>query len=234
MSRRQLFIAERFDGIEPGGLSRGEESQEDAHSGGESVGFQGSTRTFDAAAFARDGAGGLLRNREAWTAAPSAAGSGQVSNSRICSPVGSGHGGGHDSVNNSWSETCSHTAVAAVAGDVAGGRPPEDQLHEKTEDGLATTHVQHFEESTCAREVGTTNQLEPEDSSLQHPEITCNSFTNNGLCRIVRVLNATPVGEGGSCRKPSTVKEPENPCLMFSSPQSTPAAPGPAHPADRP
>lgn len=33
----------------------------------------------------------------------------------------------------------------------------------------------------------------PEDSSLGHPEITCNSFNNNELCDIVRVLTATLV-----------------------------------------
>ena len=35
-----------------------------------------------------------------------------------------------------------HTAVAAVAGDDAGKRPPRDELHELREDGLATIHVQ--------------------------------------------------------------------------------------------
>ena len=117
---------------------------------------------------------------------------------------------------------------------VSGERPPRDEVQEKRKHGLATTHVQQYEESTCAREVGTTNQLVPEDSSLEHSEITCNSFNNNELWDIFRVLNATLVREGGSCQKPPTVKEPENPCLMFSSPQSSPAGPGPVRPADRP
>ena len=75
-----------------------------------------------------------------------------------------------------------HTAAGAVAGDDAGERLPGEELHELGEEGLATMHVRtQYEESTCAREVGATNQLVPEDSSLGHPEITSNSLNNNEL-----------------------------------------------------
>ena len=56
------------------------------------------------------------------------------------------------------------------------------------------TQVQiQYEESTCTRYVGANHELVPEDSSLGHPDITGNSFNNNELCGIVRVLNATLV-----------------------------------------
>ena len=42
----------------------------------------------------------------------------------------------------------------------------DDELHEMREECLSATHVQQYEEWTCAREVGTRIQLVPEDSSL--------------------------------------------------------------------
>ena len=93
-----------------------------------------------------------------------------------------------------------HTAAAAAAGDDAGERPLGEKLRVLGEDGLATIRERRqYEKSTCAREVGATNQLVPKDSSLGHPEVTCNSFNNNELCGIGQMLNETLVGihEGG-------------------------------------
>lgn len=60
-----------------------------------------------------------------------------------------------------------------VAGNEVGERPPKIELHELGEDALATIHVQtQYEDSTCAREVGETNQLVSTNSSLGHTEIT--------------------------------------------------------------
>lgn len=85
-----------------------------------------------------------------------------------------------------------HLAAVAVAGDDAGECPPGEKLHELGQEGVATIHVRtQYEKSTCAREMGSTNQLVPEDSSLGHLEITCNSFNSKGLCGIVRVLDPT-------------------------------------------
>ena len=61
----------------------------------------------------------------------------QVPQASVAGQLGEGH-----SAELLGAVQVAHTAVAAVAGDDAGKRPPRDELHELREDGLATIHVQ--------------------------------------------------------------------------------------------